>query len=303
MKDAKSNDLSKKNAGYKAAEYVRDGMVLGLGTGSTTHYFIEKVGMRIKKEGIKVLGIPTSFQSLLKAKQSNIPITTLEEHDIDLAVDGADEVDGDFNLIKGGGAAHTKEKIVDYAADTFIVIVDESKCVESLGDFPVPVEVLPDSSRMVIKTLEDMGAECEIRMAQRKDGPVITDNGNFVVDAKFSEIASPSHLEIDLNSIPGVVENGIFSQMVDKVIVGTSEGTKELWGDTIPFFDPYELKDIFFKIAIVVGALIVIYGILWVLVTLKLIPALVAMIFPQIVVIIIGLGIIYIALTRKRQYY
>ena len=228
MKDAKSNDLSKKNAGYKAAEYVQDGMVLGLGTGSTTHYFIEKVGMRIKKEGINVLGIPTSFQSLLKAKQSNIPITTLEEHDIDLAVDGADEVDGDFNLIKGGGAAHTKEKIVDYAADTFIVIVDESKCVESLGDFPVPVEVLPDSSRMVIKTLEDMGAECEIRMAQRKDGPVITDNGNFVVDAKFSEIASPSHLEIDLNSIPGVVENGIFSQMVDKVIVGTSEGTKEL---------------------------------------------------------------------------
>ena len=228
MKDASKNDSSKKNAGYKAAEYVEDGMVLGLGTGSTTHYFIEKVGMRIKEEGINVLGIPTSFQSLLIAKEWNIPITTLEEHDIDLSVDGADEVDGEFNLIKGGGAAHTKEKIVDYAAKKFIVIVDESKVVDSLGDFPVPVEVLLDASRVVIKTLEDMGASCEIRMAQRKDGPVITDNGNFVIDAKFSEIDSPSHLEIDLNSIPGVVENGIFSQMVDKVIIGTEDGTKEL---------------------------------------------------------------------------
>ena len=228
MKNASSNDSSKKNAGYKAAEYVKDGMVLGLGTGSTTHYFIEKIGMRIKEEGISVKGIPTSFQSLLIAKKSNIPITTLEENDIDLAVDGADEIDSEFNLIKGGGAAHTKEKIVDYAAREFIVIVDESKCVESLGNFPVPVEVLPDASRMVIQTLEDMGAVCEIRMAHRKDGPVITDNGNFVIDAKFSKIDSPTHMEIDLNSIPGVVENGIFSQMVDKVIVGTPDGVKEL---------------------------------------------------------------------------
>ena len=218
----------KKDAGYKAAEYVKDGDILGLGTGSTTHYFIEKVGMRIKEEGINVMGIPTSFQSLLLAKQWNIPITSLEEHDIDLAVDGADEVDGDFNLIKGGGAAHTKEKIVDYSAKKFIVIVDESKCVDKLGAFPVPVEVIPEASRTVINALEDMGATCEIRMAERKDGPVITDNGNFVIDAKFDEIGSPCHLEIDLNTIPGVVENGIFSQMVDKVIVGTSEGIKEL---------------------------------------------------------------------------
>ena len=172
--------------------------------------------------------IGLDIQSLLIAKKWNIPITTLEEHDIDLSVDGADEVDLQFNLIKGGGAAHTKEKIVDYAAKEFIVIVDESKCVDTLGSFPVPVEVLPDASRVVIQALEDMGAECEIRMAQRKDGPVITDNGNFVIDAKFEEIESPACLEIDLNSIPGVVENGIFSDMVDKVIVGTEDGTKEL---------------------------------------------------------------------------
>ena len=201
----------KKDCGYAAADLVKDGQILGLGTGSTTLYFIEKVGMRVRDEGIEVMGIPTSFQSRLLARQWNIPLTDLSEHEIDLAVDGADEIDPDFNLIKGGGAAHTKEKIVDYAADKFIVIVDESKVVDSLGSFPVPVEVLPDASRMVIQTLEDMGASCEIRMAQRKDGPVITDNGNFVIDASFDKIDSPAHLEIDLNSIPGVVENGIFS--------------------------------------------------------------------------------------------
>ena len=228
MKNSDSFGSSKKNAGYKAADYVKDGMILGLGTGSTTHFFIEKVGMIIKEEELSVMGVPTSFQSFSIAKKWNIPLTTLEEHDIDLSVDGADEVDYEFNLIKGGGAAHTKEKIIDYAANKFIVIVDESKCVTELGDFPVPVEVIPDSSRMVIKTLEDMGAICEIRMAQRKDGPVITDNGNFIIDAKFNKIVSPPHLEIDLNSIPGVVENGIFSQMVDKVIVGTPDGTKDL---------------------------------------------------------------------------
>ena len=220
----------KKEVAYRAAQYVEYGDILGLGTGSTTHYFIEAVGKRIADEAINVIGIPTSFQSLLLAKQWNIPITSLEEHDIDLAVDGADEVDKNLNLIKGGGAAHTKEKIVDYSAKKFIVIVDESRYVEEIGNFPVPVEVIPDASRVVIETLEDMGAKCEIRMGERKDGPVITDNGNFVIDAKFEKIESPMHLEIDLNSIAGVVENGIFTQMVDKVIIGTSEGIKELWG-------------------------------------------------------------------------
>ena len=183
-----------------------------------------KVGDIVNVSGTIYAGRDAVLPKIVKM----IDAGTLEENDIDLSVDGADEVDGDFNLIKGGGAAHTKEKIVDYAAKDFIVIVDESKVVGELGTFPVPVEVIPDASRVLILALDDMGAECEIRMAQRKDGPVITDNGNFVIDAKFSEIASPQHLEIDLNSIPGVVENGIFTQMVDRVIVGTSDGTKEL---------------------------------------------------------------------------
>lgn len=218
----------KRDVGYKAAEYVKDGDILGLGTGSTAHYFIEKVGMRIKEEQIKVKGVPTSYQSLLLAKEWNIPITTLEEHEIDLAVDGADEIDPDLNLIKGGGAAHTLEKIIDYSAKQLIIIADETKYVKELGNFPVPVEVIPEATRTAIGALEDMGAVCKIRMAERKDGPVITDNGNFVVDAKFEKIESPIHLEIDLNTIPGVVENGIFTQMVDKVLLGTKDGIKEL---------------------------------------------------------------------------
>lgn len=220
----------KKDVGYKVAEYVNDGDVLGLGTGSTTFYFIEAVGKRVLEENISVKGIPTSFQSLLLAKKWNIPLTSLEEHDIDLAVDGADEVDKKANLIKGGGAAHTKEKIIDYAASKFYVIVDESKYVENIGGVPVPIEVIPEASRTVMCALRDMGANPTIRMGQRKDGPVITDNGNFVVDAKFNEIHSPAHLEIDLNSIPGVVENGIFSNMVDKVFIGTTDGVKEIKG-------------------------------------------------------------------------
>lgn len=218
----------KKLAGFKAAEEVKDGEIIGLGTGSTTHYFIESLGMRIKEEEIAIMGIPTSYQSFLLAKQWKIPVTSLEEHDVDIAVDGADEIDSDFNLIKGGGAAHTLEKIVDYSAKRFIVIADETKLVSKLGTFPVPLEIISQSIKPVFQELKDMGADPEIRMAKYKDGPVISDNGNFIVDANFYEIDNPIQLEKDLNSIPGVVENGIFSQMVDEVILGTSEGVKVL---------------------------------------------------------------------------
>lgn len=218
----------KKIAGFAAAEKIKDGNVIGLGTGSTTHYFIEKVGMRIKEEEIAdIMGVPTSYQSSFLAKQWNIPLTTLEEHDINIAVDGADEIDSEFNLIKGGGAAHTLEKIIDYSAEELIIIADESKIVNKLGTFPVPLEIIPQAIKPVFKALKDMGAEPEVRIAKYKDGPVISDNGNFIVDAAFFEINNPIHLEKDLNSIPGVVENGIFCQMVDKVILGTNEGIKE----------------------------------------------------------------------------
>ena len=216
----------KKDAGYLAAGEVKDGQILGLGTGSTTHYFIEAVGKRVESEGIEVMGIPTSYQSFLLAKAANIPVTTLDEHEIDLAVDGADEIDSKFNLIKGGGAAHTLEKIVDYSAKEFIVIADSSKLVDTLGAFPLPVEIIPESVTPVMKALKDMGGVPEIRMGQLKDGPVITDNGNFILDVAFGAIENPIHMEKDLNAIPGVVENGLFTEMVDKVIIGFEDGAK-----------------------------------------------------------------------------
>ena len=213
----------KKRVGYEAAKLVNDGDVVGLGTGSTTHYFIEKLGLRIKNEDITILGIPTSYQSFFLGRDSGIQITTLEEHDVDIAVDGADEVDPKLNLIKGGGAAHTLEKIVDESAKKFVVIVDGSKIVTELGRFPVPVEVIPQATRTVKEHLLNMGGIPQLRMAERKDGPVVTDNGNFIYDVKFT-IKNPKKLEIELNTIPGVVENGIFSQIVDEVIVGRDTG-------------------------------------------------------------------------------
>ena len=158
----------KRNVGYAAAKLVEDGNIVGLGTGSTTLFFIEKLGKRITEEEIEILGIPTSYQSFLLAKENGIPVTTLEEHDIDIAVDGADEVDSSLNLIKGGGAAHTMEKIVDRAAAKFIVIVDDSKVVEKLGTFPVPIEVIPQACRTVSNHVKQFGGAPVLRMGKRK---------------------------------------------------------------------------------------------------------------------------------------
>ena len=218
----------KKLVGYQAAQLVRDGDVVGLGTGSTTHYFIERLGQIIKEDQIEILGIPTSYQSFFLAQNCGIPITSLDEHKIDLAVDGADEVDKQLNLIKGGGAAHTLEKIVDSSADKFVVIVVESKIVDKLGRFPVPVEVIPQAYRVVKERLEDMDGKPTLRMAERKDGPVITDNGNFILDVDFGLLNEPEKMEVDLNAIPGVVENGIFTEIVDEVLFGSPGGVKIL---------------------------------------------------------------------------
>lgn len=221
-------DDAKREVAEEAAMMVNDGQILGLGTGSTAHYFIQKLGDRIKKEEIEIMGIPTSYQSFFLARDCGIPITTLDEHMPDLAVDGADEVDPDLNLIKGGGAAHTLEKIVDSAADKFLVIVDESKRVEKLGDFPVPLEVIPTAYQPVTEWVKTAGGIPSLRMAQMKDGPVITDNNNFVVDVQFKVIPNPHELEIALNSIPGVVENGIFAGIADHVLIATSNGVESI---------------------------------------------------------------------------
>jgi ribose 5-phosphate isomerase A len=218
----------KKLVGLEAALRVEDGMVVGLGTGSTTYHFIISLAERLKEEELDVLGIPTSYQSYFLAVDLGIPVTTLDEHQPDLAVDGADEVDPYLNLIKGGGAAHTREKIVDYAARTFLVIVDESKIVDQLGEFPVPVEVLPLALNTVKKHLESMGGTPRLRMAHMKDGPVVSDNNNFILDVEFEDIPHPVLLEKELNNIPGVLENGIFTGEVDEVLIGSATRVKSM---------------------------------------------------------------------------
>ena len=221
----------KKEVAKKALEFIEDDMVVGLGTGSTTAHFIRYLGKLIMEEELEdVYGVPTSYQSRLLAVENGIPVVGLDEVDaIDIAVDGADEVDPHLNLIKGRGAALTMEKIIEYRAGTFLVLVDESKLVGRLGErMPVPLEVIPAAWRAIAEEVEVFNAEAELRMASKKDGPVITDNGNFILDVRFHHIDDPLDLEIELNNIPGVVENGIFADIADIVLVGTKEGVKRM---------------------------------------------------------------------------
>ncbi|MGB7251831.1 MAG: ribose-5-phosphate isomerase RpiA, partial [Phormidesmis sp.] len=167
-------------------------------------------------------GIPTSFQASVLAKQHGIPLTTLDEVDhIDIAIDGADEVDPQMNLIKGGGAAHTREKVVDGLAERFVVVVDSSKLSDKIGTiFALPVEVLPMAVAPVTRALEKLGGKVEMRMGVAKDGPVITDQGNMVLDVTFNGIDNPAEMEKTINNIPGVLENGLFVGLASEVLVG-----------------------------------------------------------------------------------
>lgn len=221
--------LPKKAAGYRAADMVRPGMIVGLGTGSTVFYAMERLRARIA-DGLACEGIPTSFQTARLAREYGIPLTTLDEYpDVDLAIDGADQVDPALRLIKGRGAAQTREKVVAAAAKTFIVVVDESKLVPALSGM-VPIEVIPFAVTPVGLQLREMGGTPALREGVRKDGPVITDNGNFVLDCSFTTIDSPERLETAIAAIPGVVENGIFSRYMKKtvVIIGSEKGCRIL---------------------------------------------------------------------------
>ncbi|MBE9232626.1 ribose-5-phosphate isomerase RpiA [Cuspidothrix issatschenkoi LEGE 03284] len=215
--------LMKQEVGRAAANLVKSGSIVGLGTGSTTAYTIQYLGERLKSGELKdIVGIPTSFQSEVLAKEYGVPLTTLDAVDhIDIAIDGADEVDPHKNLIKGGGAAHTREKVVDYLAAQFIVVVDSGKLVDKLGSvFAVPVEVIPMALTPVTNAIKALGGKPELRMGLKKAGPVITDQGNMVLDVTFDSIDDPVNLEKTLNNIPGVLENGIFVNCADVVLVG-----------------------------------------------------------------------------------
>lgn len=217
----------KKEAGEKAAEYVKDSMVVGLGTGSTVEWTIRKLGQRVQ-EGLDIIGIPTSIRSEKLAKEMNIPLSTLlEQPIIDLTIDGADEVDPKLNLIKGLGGALTREKIVASCSKKEIIVVDDSKIVTILGTkAPVPVEILPFAWNTCKIALEKLDAEPNIRMVD--DKKYITDNGNYILDCRFNGITNPDNLEMLINNIPGVVENGLFLHLIDMVINASPDEIKIL---------------------------------------------------------------------------
>ena len=210
-----------------AVDQIQDGMILGLGSGSTAALMIEALAHKIKSREIKdIVGVTTSFQGEVLASELGIPLKSLSSvSEIDLAIDGADEVDPKFQLIKGGGACHVQEKLVAALARKFIVVVDSTKLVKKLNlDFKLPVEVLPSAWKQVQKTLINLGGEGSLRMAQKKAGPIVTDQGNLILDFTFSNgIEEPEQLESQINNIPGVLENGLFVNLTDEVLVGKVE--------------------------------------------------------------------------------
>lgn len=208
-------------AGVEAARLVKSGSIVGLGTGSTVKYSIEELGRRVSEEGLEIRAVPTSMGTAIVAVKNGIPLTSFDEVGrLDIAIDGADQVSGSCDLIKGGGAALFREKVVAANSREFVVVVDGSKLSSHL-DLPVPVELLPFACGVVAEHLAGLGCErAQLRECPGKSGPILTDNSNIILDASFGAIEWPEKLEEELNSIVGVVENGIFCGLRPKVLVG-----------------------------------------------------------------------------------
>jgi len=224
-------EKEKKNAALEAVKHVKDGFIVGLGSGSTAAYAIEKIGTRMKLEKLRVSGVPTSHQALILAIKHRIPITTLEEHPtLDLTIDGADQIDEELNLIKGMGGALAREKIVAFASKKLVIVADESKKVKVLGEnsHPVPIEVLPFAVPVLMRKIKEIGGKPTLREGIKKVGPVITDNGNVTLDVNFGLIPKPAELERKLKKLTGVVETGLFVQMANLVYLGKGSGVEEL---------------------------------------------------------------------------
>jgi ribose 5-phosphate isomerase A len=214
---------SKRIAAESAVENIKDGMIVGLGTGTTAYWAIQKIGQRIK-QGLQIKAIATSHNSEIMAKQLGITMVSFSEiEEIDLTIDGADEVDKELNLIKGGGGALLREKIVASASKQLLIIIDESKLVNRLGKFPLPVEIVKFGFEMTMKKLNQFNRTIKLRMIDNK--PYVTDNGNYIVDCDFGIIDHPQVLHNQINLIPGVVDNGLFVNLAKLVIVGYPDGT------------------------------------------------------------------------------
>jgi len=224
-------DALKRQAAARALEHVRDGMKLGLGTGSTARHFVDLLGEKVRA-GMKVIGVPTSEATRAQAAQCGIALTTLDEVDrLDLTIDGADEVDGALDLIKGGGGALLREKIVAAASDRMIVIADETKWVDALGRYPLPVEVIPfglgATRRAIERAFAEAGVSGQMGVRNGKDGHVfVTDGGHWIIDAHLGRIADPPRLARLLNVIPGVVEHGLFIGLASTVILAGAQGIR-----------------------------------------------------------------------------
>ena len=206
---------------------VKSDMILGLGSGSTAALMIKSLAKEIRSGKLQnIRGVATSFQSEVLALELDIPLVDLASvSQIDLAIDGADEVDPGFQLIKGGGACHVREKLVASKADKLLIVIDETKLVNKLNQsFPLPVEVLPNSWKQVQDVISEMNGSSRLRMAINKAGPIVTDQGNLILDVLFKDgINNPKNIEMSINNIPGVLENGLFVDITDKVLVGKIE--------------------------------------------------------------------------------
>ncbi|MCW3995245.1 MAG: ribose-5-phosphate isomerase RpiA [Candidatus Bathyarchaeota archaeon] len=225
------NQEMKQNAAFEAVKHVKNGDIVGLGSGSTAAYAIKAIGERVKKENLHIMGIPTSYQAFQLAVTYSIPITTLDEHpQINITIDGTDQVTPELKLIKGMGAALAREKIVAAASQLNVIIADEQKKVRLLGEKgqAVPVEVLPFATALAKQKIAMLGGTALVREGKGKLGPTITDNGNFILDCLFGEINEPETLEIKVKMIPGVVETGFFIGLTDIVYIGVKDGIEKI---------------------------------------------------------------------------
>lgn len=219
-------DELKKAAGVRAADMIKDGMTVGLGTGSTAAHMVNRLAERIKTEGLNVVGVSTSWSTTLQCRSLGIPLKEMGEvSHLDMVIDGADEIDDSKNLIKGRGAAHLLEKIVASMTDNYVIIADSGKKVSKLGEkFAVPLEIIPGAIAVVTERVKKLGGDLKVRMgAPGKDGPVISDSGNLIADAKFGIIDNPDKLARDLEHIVGIVGHGLFVGIVTKVILADAE--------------------------------------------------------------------------------
>ena len=234
------SDRSKYACALRASALVENGMKVGLGTGSTAYWLVYHLAERVRSEGLEFVGVPTSTKTREQAQSEGLKLISMDDAGrLDITIDGADEFDQSMNLIKGGGGAHLQEKIVAFGSDRMVVIADETKKVNKLGKFPLPVEVLKFGSSSSQKKIEELliaqnYRDFTVQMRMEKNKPFITDEGNYIFDLNLGEIQNPRKLCVDLNIIPGVVENGLFIDVCKAVVIGYSDGTAKIsWKDNV----------------------------------------------------------------------